>query len=150
MRVGRRFKKMAKRLMEGEASYLWSKVDGDTIYNGFKEQFRLKDEMRKRIEELALYVIEKARQSGEKVRITWHACHDPACATCGGTEDEHFHLSLDGKNKQKTNLEEWLSGYFSAEEILGFISLIQNRENLLVLLCYETILLQNLGLLAGE
>jgi len=145
MRIGRKFKKMAKKLPEFESNLLWSKRDAERVYEGFTEKFKVADELKARIEEKAFLVVKKARENGERARFTWHACHDTSCAICGGTQPEHFHLSVEGN--RGINLEEWLANYLSAEEVLAFISLIKNRENLLVLLHYETILLRNLGLL---
>lgn len=146
MRVGRRFKRMARKLPEGEATLLWNNVNAKTVYDGFAELFKVKEGLKKRIEERALYVLEKARQGGEKARHTWHKCGDSSCAICGGgTGAEHLHFSVEGK--KDVNLEEWLANYLSAEEVLGFVSVIKNRENLLVVLHYQTILLKNLGLL---
>lgn len=135
---------MARKLSDSEATLLWNRRDANTVYHGYAELFRVKEDMKGRIEERALYVEEKARQKGEKARHTWHACHG-SCAICGGTQPEHFHFSVEGK--KDVNLEEWLANYLSAEEVLGFVSVIKNRENLLVVLHYQTILLKNLGLL---
>lgn len=147
-RIGRKFRRMAGMLPEDEVLGLWARVDGERIYNGFSEKYKLADVMRGRIEEKILPVIEKAKQSGERVRRTWGACGDPSCGICSGKHPNHFHIERQAKDeKDNLELEDWLSKYLSPEEVLAFVSFVRNFENLRVLIHYETILLRNLGLL---
>lgn len=145
MRIGKKFKKMAKKLPEVESNLLWSKRYAKRVYEGFVEEFNVAAEMKARVVERASIVVKKAAEKGEKVRYTWHFCGDPSCAICEGKRPEHFHFEV--KGNKDVNLEEWLANYLTPEEVLGFVALIRNREYLLSLLHYKTFLLRNLGLL---
>jgi len=144
LRIGKKFKRLAKKLPEVESNLLWSKADGKRVYGGFVEEHNVADEMKNRIVERASFVVRKAEENGEKARFTWHSCGDSRCSICDGKRPDHFHFEVKGKD---VNLEEWLANYWSAEEVIGFIALIRNREWLLSLLHYQTILFRNLGLL---
>ncbi|MEM2294182.1 MAG: hypothetical protein QW228_09080 [Candidatus Aenigmatarchaeota archaeon] len=147
MRLGRHFRKLARKLPDSESALLWSKRNGKLIYEGFAELFRLKGDLKNRVEEKILLVESLAKQKGEKVRHTWHSCGDISCAVCQGKNPEHLHVKVvEGEN---IALEEWLSSYWPAEDVLSFVALLKNYENLCVILRYETMLLQNLGLLEG-